>query len=82
VVNRLVQHLRPQRFGGSFDTRENREVEDGIDLIEGQPVLHFAIEALKKSASISFEKVNDFPVAPTTVLPGQREWGFVVANGY
>ncbi|MNZ44372.1 hypothetical protein D3C78_620030 [compost metagenome] len=57
-------------------------VQQYVDLVEGEPVLHQAVELLEAGAGIAGEKVHHLAVAPGAVLHHQVHGHVEVAQGH
>ena len=81
VVNGLVDIGIGDILAGGFDgSTDEWLVQDGIDLIETEPVLYAALVAVENSARISFVEVNELAVLPSTIGARQVEGCFVMGK--
>ena len=68
----LIEVREAQLFARRHDaTREQRLVQDGVDLIEGQPVLDLVLVARKDRAHIALVEADELVAGPAVV--GLRE---------
>ena len=57
-------------------------VQQDVDLVEGEPVLHQAVELLEAGAGVAGEKLHHLAVAPGAVLGHQVHGHIEVAQGH
>ena len=82
VVDGLIQLLVAQLgLGGQDGTADKGLVQNGVDLVERDPVLHLALVPLKQDLAVFQVQVDHDAVAPAVVLAGQGQGRFVVGNG-
>ena len=81
VVNGLVDIGIGDILAGGFDgSTDERLVQDGIDLIESEPVLHAALVSVENSPRILFVEVNELAVFPPAIGTCQVEGCFVMGK--
>ena len=80
VVHRLVQLLLGNTGLGDGDAAAHeRSVQQRIDLVEGQPVLHATAEALEQRAGVALVEADEVAVRPPAVLLGETRGQMRVA---
>ena len=82
MVHRLVQVGVAELIRRGVDTAgHERQVQHGVDFVEGQPVLHALAVAGEYGAGVAFVEADEFAAGPAVVLLDQVQRGFVVAEG-
>ena len=82
VVHRLVQVGVAELVRRGVDAAgHERQVQHGVDFVEGQPVLHALAVAGEHGAGVAFVEADEFAAGPAVVLLDQMQRGFVVAEG-
>ena len=82
MVHRLVQVGVAELIRRGVDAAgHERQVQHGVDFVEGQPVLHTLAVAGEHGAGVAFVEADEFAAGPAVVLLDQVQRGFVVAEG-
>ena len=82
MVNGLIQVLLGQLVHrGHNAAAHQRRMQDGVDLVEGQPVFHSALIPCKQHLAEVQIKVDEFTAVPAIVFFCQIQRRFVMADG-
>ena len=82
VVDGLVEVLLSEPvLGGGDAAGQEGLVEDGVDLVEGEPVPNPLAVSLEQGAGVALEEADEAAVGPAVIGAGQVERGLVVADG-